>query len=158
MALKVNDAPSKEKLNYINKILEEMNKMDKEADYKAAIDRGNNNYKIKNWSESLSAFRDALTYKPADIYSKSKIAELEKLVKLEVVTVAVPKRNPLLEKYSEGVTEETLNSPGCQITRRIVIKGTEAKLYEKKYYSFGALQFYRDGQQISQSVFEMETK
>jgi tetratricopeptide (TPR) repeat protein len=160
LTYKPKDPEAIKKLEYIKQQVDLENINKKEAEYKAAVNRGNNDVKLKKYKEALSAFKEALGYKPGDAYATQKITELEKLVKPEDIAVTQPKkRSPYLDKYGgPGTFEETESKPGCHITKRIVIKGEDVKVYEQRHYNWGVTQFYRDGVEITQSVFELETK
>ncbi len=68
------------------------------------------------------------------------------------------RQRSLLAKYPAGVTEETLISDDCQHIRRIVIKNSEAYIYEKKIYGAGRTDYFKDGQIITELTYETETK
>ena len=66
--------------------------------------------------------------------------------------------NPLTLKYPQGVTEETVPGKGFVEIRRILVKGEDAWVYRKKIFNFGQVVFFKDDDQITQSVWENETK
>ena len=68
------------------------------------------------------------------------------------------KKKALLAKYPPGVTEETISGPGVVIIQRVVVKETDAYLYQKKIFSWGGISYFRDGTAITESTFEQETK
>ena len=136
-----------------------------ELQYKAAKDRGDNAMRFKQYQDAVSAYTEALTYKPNDAYATGKLALAQKNLTGITASVAptntvAPKKdaNPLLAKYKEGVTEEIIPGKGYVEIRRTVVKGNEVWVYKKKQFDFGQVVFYKDDDQITQSVWDNETK
>ena len=109
------------------------------------------------YQDALSAFKDALALRPNDAAAKQRIDEIQKLV---VQTEVKKPDNELSEKqklygnYPEGVTNETFNKGGCQILRSVIKNGNSIVVYEKRYYSWGGTFYFRDGSEISGSVYQ----
>ena len=98
--------------------------------------------------------------KAGDSYAKGRLIEIEKLLKSDNATAdsGNARMKELLAKYPLGVTESTINGTGVVIIQRIVVKPTEAYVYEKKIFNWGGTAFFRDGARITESIFELETK
>ncbi|MFI5141331.1 MAG: hypothetical protein ACHQII_03145 [Bacteroidia bacterium] len=72
-------------------------------------------------------------------------------------TDAKKKANPLASKYPQGVTEETKKVDNCIVTSRVVVKGENAWVYERKRCE-AKTTFYKDGTVITNKEWEAETK
>ncbi len=136
-----------------------------ELQYKAAKDRGDNAMKFKQYQDAFTAYTEALTYKPNDAYATGKLALAQKNLNgitasvIPTNTVVAKKdANPLLAKYKEGVTEEIIPGRGFVEIRRTVVKGENAWVYRKRQFDFGQVVFYKDEDQITQNVWDNETK
>ena len=136
-----------------------------ELQYKAAKDRGDNAMKFKQYQDAVTAYTEALTYKPNDAYATGKLALAQK--NLNGITTSVTPTNTLVAKketnsssakYKEGVTEEIIPGKGFVEIRRTVVRGDETWVYKKKQFDFGQVVFYKDDDQITQSVWDTETK
>jgi hypothetical protein len=64
----------------------------------------------------------------------------------------------LLSKYKTGVTEETIVGLNVIIIQRVLVRDQMAWVYHKKMFDWGGVAFFRDGQPITESIFENETK
>jgi hypothetical protein len=131
-----------------------------DVQYRAAIVRGDNNMKFKQYKEAVAAYSEALTYKTYDAIATSKLTEAQKnLTTVDTSTLTAKKEvNPLALKYPQGVTEETSSDKGVVVIRRIMVKGDEAWVYTKKIFNWGGVQWYKDDVAISQSAWENDTK
>ncbi len=128
--------------------------------YKEYITKADDLFKNKHYKDSKIAYESALIEKAGDSYAKGKLAEIEKLLKSDNATAAdVDARVKALQaKYPPGVTEETINGTGVVIIQRVVVKETEAYIYQKKIFSWGGISYFRDATAITESTFEQETK
>ncbi|HXD94520.1 MAG TPA: hypothetical protein VNX01_15040, partial [Bacteroidia bacterium] len=128
--------------------------------YRAAIQRGDNNLKYKNYKDAVAAYTEALTYKANDVYATKQLALAQKNLTGGADTTKVVNKepNPLTKKYPQGVTEETLPGQGFYEIRRILVKGEEAWVYRKRVFNWGGVQWYKDDVTITQSAWESETK
>ncbi|MFL5751913.1 MAG: hypothetical protein ACJ76F_00780, partial [Bacteroidia bacterium] len=158
------EADAKAKADALAKAEEEKKKANtKEAQYKAAILRGDTDLKNKEWTKAKTGYEEALGYKPGDSYAKSKLAEIEKHLKSDTNTiktdvVADKQAHPLCSRYPQGVTEEVKNDPGVYIIKRILVKDKDAWVYTKKIFSWGGVAFFKDDVPITESAFELDTK
>lgn len=64
----------------------------------------------------------------------------------------------LLAKYKTGVTEEVIHGTNVIIIQRVLVRDQSAWVYHKKMFNWGGVAFFRDGQPITESIFEYETK
>jgi hypothetical protein len=164
LSLKSTEAYPKDQIAAIDKAIADAkakaNDNNNEVQYKAAITRGDNNVKNKNYKDAVAAYTDALTYKPNDPIAKSKLADAQKnLSGDDAGTTTVKKEvNPLTLKYPQGVTEETQTAPGVYIVRRIVVHGEEAWVYTMKKFSWGGVVYYKDDVAITENIWFSETR
>ena len=84
--------------------------------------------------------------------------------KILVADALLVKTNPndriiaLLAKYKVGVTEEIIYGVNVIILQRILVRDPMAWVYQKKMFNWGGIACFRDGQPITESTFENETK
>lgn len=64
----------------------------------------------------------------------------------------------LLLKYKPGVTEEIIEGPQVIIIQRVLVRDDMAWVYQKKIFSWGGVSCFRDGEPITESTFELETR
>ena len=64
----------------------------------------------------------------------------------------------LLSKYKAGITEEVIHGLNVIIIQRVLVRDEMAWVYHKKMFNWGGVAFFRDGQPITESIFENETK
>jgi hypothetical protein len=64
----------------------------------------------------------------------------------------------LLAKYKVGVTEEIIYGTNVIIIQRVLVRDQMAWVYHKKMFNWGGIAFFRDGQPITESTFENETR
>ncbi|MCK6648537.1 MAG: hypothetical protein L6Q66_02670, partial [Bacteroidia bacterium] len=124
-----------------------------ERKYKAILTRGDSAIAVKNFDKAKQAFNEALTIKPNDELPKSKLKEIDVMI-----ANADAFKNDLAKKYPIGVTEEVVKEGNTKVTRRIVVTGYKGVLYEKKETSFGAVYFFKDGNAITEQIYNSETK
>jgi hypothetical protein len=128
--------------------------------YKNAITNGDNYFKTKRYLDAKKAYQEALIIKANDTYAKNKLLELEKILNSDLanLTELDAKMKALMAKYPLGVTEETIEGPGVTVIQRVVVTKYSAYVYQKKMFSWGGITFLRDATQITEPIFEQETK
>ncbi|PKP12111.1 MAG: hypothetical protein CVU09_01040 [Bacteroidetes bacterium HGW-Bacteroidetes-4] len=165
---------------------ERQNKTD--ADYANYLNRADKAFKIEDYSSALALYKGAQNIKPAESYPKNQILACErKIQELQARAIADEEKrkqaelaaakstfkgkdfdysgetrdqrflSELSKQYPEGVTVENYDKPNKKITRVIVNHDGIAKEYIKVVYSYGTF-YFRNGQNISGSVFNSETK
>ena len=77
---------------------------------------------------------------------------------LQVITNTDKRIANLLEKYKIGVTEEIIYGTNVIVIQRVLVRDQMAWVYHKKMFNWGGVVFFRDGQPITESTFENETK
>ena len=127
--------------------------------YKVAKEKADALFLAKKYQEARTAYEDALILKAGDLYSKGRLADIEKILKSDYATAANIdfKQKLLRDKYSPGVTEETIVGKGVVILQRVVVKSDYAYVYQKKSFSWGGISYFRDSKAITESTFEQET-
>jgi tetratricopeptide (TPR) repeat protein len=63
----------------------------------------------------------------------------------------------LASKYPEGITEETIESGNSITIKRIKVTGTHVDVYERVFYSWGGNYFYKNGVNITKSLWDKES-
>jgi hypothetical protein len=63
----------------------------------------------------------------------------------------------LASKYSQGVTEETLESGSSVVIKRTKVTGTHVDVYERVFYKWGGSYFLKNGKNITQSLWDKES-
>ncbi len=156
------------KIAEVNRALDAIEKSKaKEQQFKDLVAKGDKLLASKDLKMAKSAYQDALLIKASDAYVKAKIAEVDALMKKGGTTTAVtgdPKnnkddfKNALVEKYPEGITEESARENNAKVTRRIVVKGKEGHMYVKKETSFGPVYFFKDDVPITEQEYLRDTE
>jgi hypothetical protein len=121
--------------------------------YNAVIAKGDSAIAIKDFPKAKIAFNEAIALKPSDELPKNKLKEIDAMI-----ANAELYKNDLAKKYPIGVTEEVVKEGNSKVTRRIVVIGFKGILYEKKETSFGAIYYFKDGNAITEQLFNAETK
>ena len=86
LQIKPNETYPAQRIDEINKILNEIAKKEaenkaKQDAYKAAIAKADNNFSNKQYDQALTFYKEALTYLPDEIYPKNKIEEISQIKK-----------------------------------------------------------------------------
>ena len=99
---------------------------------------------INNYQEELSGNADAKieAYK-VDYYSGQ---------------TAKPRQSDNASKYPQGVTEETYEEGNSIVIKRFVVTGETMDEYEKIYYTWGGVFYKKNGADITQEIWDEETK
>ncbi|HEY4798676.1 MAG TPA: carboxypeptidase regulatory-like domain-containing protein, partial [Bacteroidia bacterium] len=98
--LKPNESYPKQKLSEIDKLLADASKQkDLDDKYKAAITKGDNSFKSKDYASAKSSFTEASGLKPSEQYPKTKLDEIEKLLN------AAASQKELDDKYKAAIAK-----------------------------------------------------
>ncbi len=117
-----------------------------------AIEKAN----LKKMEEELAAAKkaNAAPVNPVSL-SQPKVLAKDALV---VNNNTDQRITALLAKYKVGVTEEVIHGLNVIIIQRVLVRDQMAWVYHKKMFNWGGVAFFRDGQPITESIFENETK
>jgi len=63
----------------------------------------------------------------------------------------------LAAKYPQGITEETVESGNSIVIRRTKVTDKHADVYERVFYTWGGTYFYKNGKNITQSLWDKES-
>ncbi len=129
-----------------------------EDKYNAAIKKANDNFDVKNYKPAKKLYEEALIWKGGDTYAMGRLAEIEKILNSDANTGVDERKRALLAKYPQGVTEETITGTGVTIIQRVVVRGNDVWVFQKKIFSWGGIAYFRDGAAIIELTFESETK
>jgi hypothetical protein len=164
-----------EKLRDIERILveKERNSLaenDKEKQlsdkYESLIKRGDKSFAAGDYNTAKTVFSEAVALMPKETYPKEKLKEIEKQFANYSKPATEQKKeeklseayiSELAKKYPQGLTEESYQQEGAKITRRVVVKGTDAFEYKKIAYSWG-IYYTKNGEQVSEHVWNTESK
>lgn len=108
LSLKPDEKYPQERLDEINRILNELalkEQQDKELNlnYDAAITKGDNALKIKDYTNARSFYQQALTLKPNETYPKSKIDEIDRTI--NELTLKEQQNKELQDKYNAAIVK-----------------------------------------------------
>ena len=119
-------------------------------DERLAIEKAN----LKKLEEELAVS------KKTEIVNPTTLIAPKTLPKDALIVNANPDQRilALLAKYKAGVTEEVIQGLNVIIIQRILVRDQMAWVYHKKMFNWGGVAFFRDGQPITESTFENETK
>lgn len=123
-------------------------------DERLAIEKAN----LKNLEKELEVTKklqeEKINVNPATL-SAPKILVADALI---VKTNSNNRLSDLLAKYKIGVTEEIIYGAHVIIIQRVLVRDQMAWVYQKKMFGWGGVACFRDGQAITESTFENETK
>ncbi|MCX8080322.1 MAG: hypothetical protein N3F09_03700 [Bacteroidia bacterium] len=168
LGMRPNEQYPKKKLAEIDDILNKQNNKGNNEikisgsneNYTKAIQIADKYYSFRNWSLAKRYYQEALVAKANDAYATQRLQECEKLLNSDANDLKKKRKQELLAKYKEGVTEETIDqNNGVVITQRVVVRSGEVWVYQKKRFTtWGGVVYYRDDEKITESEFELETK
>ena len=123
-------------------------------DERLAIEKAN----LKNLEKELAVTKklqeEKTNINPATL-TAPKILVADALI---VKTNSNNRISDLLIKYKIGVTEEIIYGTRVVIIQRVLVRDQMAWVYQKKMFEWGGVACFRDGQAITESTFENETK
>ncbi len=142
--------------------------------YNSTLAKANQYYLTKNYKPALTAYQQASAIKPTESLPKQRIAQIQQILanqqqsgqtttqvhKTDTVVKATndpEAKDSLALKYPQGTTEEHIDEPGCEVTRRIVIKGPHGWVYTRKVWSWGQTYYFKGEQPITESTWTTET-
>lgn len=159
-----------------------------DAEYANYLSRADKAYKVEDFSTALALYKSAQNVKPGETYPRNQILACErKIQELQASAIAAEEKrkqaelaaakstfkgkdfdysgesrdqrflSELSKQYPEGITVENYDKSNKKITRVIVNHEGIAKEYIKVIYSYGTF-YFRNGQNISGTVFNSETK
>lgn len=159
-----------------------------DADYNNYIDQADKAFNNNDYTSAMALYKNARNIKPAESYPKERIQLCEAKIQQQKALASAKEEerrqkeledaqdsyggddfdykgeerdrkflNELAKKYPEGITVENYNKPNKKIKRVIVNYGGIAKEYIEVKYSYGTF-YFRNGQNISRSIFYSETK
>lgn len=120
--------------------------------YKKSFELNPGNTLTKNRAIEL----EKLMAESAAVSSKEDSAYEEELDKMDKKSEAF--LTALAAKYPQGVTEKTYTKGNKTITKRIKVEGGRGVEYMKVQHSWGGIFYFKNGDPISQNIFELETK
>ena len=156
--------------------------------YKKLIKQADDNFKANSYSSAIVIYKKAKNLKQNEDYPRKQISICEKKIKEQQLLASKKEEkrklselqqtkktfnkenfdykgekrdrsflNELAKKYPEGITIENYDKKNKKIKRVIVNRGGIAKEYIEVKYSYGTY-YFRNGQNISRSIFYSETK
>jgi len=63
----------------------------------------------------------------------------------------------LASKYSQGITEETIESGSSIVIKRTKVTGNHVDVYERVFYKWGGSYFMKNGENITKSLWDKES-
>ncbi len=101
LAVKPDETYPKDRIAAIDKIFAdaEQKKAEEEARFKALVAGGDSLFELKQYEPAKSSYQDALTMKPYDTYSKSKVNEID------AILVGIAKQKSLDDQYNKAISE-----------------------------------------------------
>ena len=111
LTLKSGEQYPKDKIAEIDALIaKEMGAKELDEKYKAAIAKGDAALKLKSYDEAKSGYNEALGFKPAEAYPKTKLAEIDKAIADAAAKEAadkerLAKEKELTEKYNAAIAK-----------------------------------------------------
>ncbi|UTW62527.1 hypothetical protein KFE98_21440 [bacterium SCSIO 12741] len=143
----------------------------KEADYEKYMELARASEGRGDLREAAFFYNKAATYKPEDQVApqqaqrvndqmaeqahkeEEKLDDLDHMDKKSDAFIAA-----LAKNYPQGVTERTYKKNNKTITKRIVVEGNKGTEYMKVVHSWGGVYYFKNGDPISQIIWDKETK
>ncbi len=177
-----------EKINEILTLEEEKRQaeLERENDFLQARNKADGLYTKKDYYNAKEMYEAALTIKPEDEYSKTRLKNISTLIeKLEAnksntttKTVAVKTQTSailpelkfkddaelelylieLRNMYPEGITHEIYTGEREVMDRYIIIRQNETKEFRKVHYSWGGNEYWINDKPCTSMYFESQTK
>ena len=177
-----------EKINNVLSQLEREKQEQERKDqlYAKALNNADKCFRDKAYYDAKVNYEKALKYKPGELYPKKQLEKIEEIwealenakkkntAKPQQVDNGSGDEPPVLEfaseaerhkylnslsgAYPEGITVEYYNLKKRKIKRVIVNHSGVAKDYRRVKHSWGGVFYFRNGQNISKAVFNVETK
>ncbi|HET6227302.1 MAG TPA: hypothetical protein VFF27_13545 [Bacteroidia bacterium] len=115
------------KISEIDKLLADASKNSQlEADYKAAIAKGDASFGSKSYDAAKSSYTDALKLKPAESYPKSKLDEIDKLLTSESKNKELDaKYNAVIAAADKAFGAKTYDAAKTSYTEALALKSSE---------------------------------
>ncbi len=155
--------------------------------YNATITKADNYYQSKKYNEALAEYEKASDIKPNEQYPKKQISIIKKYlaqlvqnnnnsntddiskaeeeaykklneVNFEDKEASKKYLSELARKYPEGKTVENYTFKNKTVNRIIVKHGSVANDYREVKHSWGGVYYFKNGQNISKTIFYQETK
>jgi tetratricopeptide (TPR) repeat protein len=159
-----------------------------DEEYNGFLSQADKAFRVDDYISAISLYKSAQTVKPAEKYPKEQIDICEQKIQEQKAMAAAEEDrrkkaelaaskesfggndfdysgeerdqnflSELSKKYPEGVTIENYDKKNKKIKRVIVNHSGVAKEYIEVTYSYGTY-YFRNGQNISRSIFYSETK
>jgi hypothetical protein len=129
--------------------------------YMAAINKATQLFVTKNYKEALTAYQQASAIAPNEDLPKQQIAKIKDILATQAANKApsdtASGKDSIAMKYPPGVTEEHIDEPGCEVTRRIVVKGNHGWIFTRKVWSWGQTYYFKGDQPITNDAWNVET-
>ena len=162
---KADDQYPKDKLAEIKRIQDDI-KFDaaKQKKYDLLMVQADKKFTAKDYKGAKDLYKQAHDEKP---FEKLPISQMQKCDELlNPKTVVVKTQNDsiakdqyisdIVKKYPKGVTEQESKEAGATTIMRAVVVGNKGWIYKKTVYNWGTF-YFKDGVQISESTFNVET-
>ena len=139
LVLKSAEQYPKDKIAEIDALIaKEMGAKELDDKYKAAITKGDAALKIKSYEDAKAGYNEALGFKPAEAYPKTKLAEIDKAIADAAAKDAadkdrLAKEKELAEKYSAAITkaDAALTSKDYELAKTAYNEALGFKALEK---------------------------
>ncbi len=133
------------------------------AAYTVAINKATQLYVTKNYKDALTAYQQASALEPGENLPKDQIAKIKDILATQAANNQAPAdtsnvKDSIAMKYPQGTTEEHIDEPGCEVTRRIVVKGNHGWIYTRKVWSWGQTYYFKGLQPITESAWNLDTQ
>ena len=143
--------------------------------YNQAMSTGNQSMLMRSYQKAVTAYTQALSFKPGDPTAKDRLAQAQEALNkqnaalgITTTTTTNPVKQPvdsvegaapdsIAKKYPQGTTEEHVDEPGCEVTRRIIVKGTRGWIYTRKTWNWGQTYYFKGDLPITEDTWARET-
>ncbi|MCB0480352.1 MAG: hypothetical protein KDC83_02925 [Flavobacteriales bacterium] len=170
----INESVADEKQRELLAIQELEAKKEREEEASRAMVRAKEAEEKGDMKNAVFLYKKAYELNPAVSASKERAIELEKLMVESAAATNSEKSDDneldkmdkksdafvtaLAKKYPEGITEEKFKEGNKEITKRYKVENGRGTEYMVVRHSWGGVFYFKNGEPITQNIYELETK
>lgn len=113
---------------------------------------------FKEGQEAVNKKEEALKKQSEEWNNKSEKRRSENLNKEYYAGEDKPREDAEAADYPQGVTEKVIEGENSTTIRRIVVNGTQVDIYEKTLHNYGGVFYTKNGNNITEEVWDQESR
>jgi len=113
---------------------------------------------FKEGQEAVNKKEEALKKQSEEWNNESEKRRSENLNKEYYAGEDKPREDAEAADYPQGVTEKVIEGENSTTIRRIVVNGTQVDIYEKTLHNYGGIFYTKNGNNITEEVWDQESR